>query len=95
MERKGNAKKIQAQIEVNGFLYVLLFRFIPVFNFDLISYLAGISKVRLSSFFFGTLIGIIPGTFAYNFLGSSMISSNPMIIITAVIVFVVLTFVRF
>jgi uncharacterized membrane protein YdjX (TVP38/TMEM64 family) len=92
-EWKGNAKRIQAQMEVNGFLYVLLFRFIPLFNFDLISYLAGLSKVRLTSFFFGTLIGIIPGTFAYNFLGSSMISGNPMIIITAVIVFVVLTIV--
>jgi uncharacterized membrane protein YdjX (TVP38/TMEM64 family) len=92
-EWKGNAKRIQAQMEVNGFFYVLLFRFIPLVNFDLISYLAGISKVRLTSFFLGTIIGIIPGTFAYNFLGSSMISGNPMFVITAVIVFVVLTIV--
>jgi uncharacterized membrane protein YdjX (TVP38/TMEM64 family) len=90
-EWKGNAKKIQAQMEENGFLYVLLFRFIPVLNFDLISYLAGVSKVRLSAFFFGTLIGIIPGTFAYNFLGSSIISGSPAIIAAAVGVFALLT----
>jgi uncharacterized membrane protein YdjX (TVP38/TMEM64 family) len=92
-EWKGNAQIIQVQMEKNGFLYVLLFRFLPILNFDLISYLAGISKVRFTSFFFGTLIGIIPGTFAYNFLGSSIVSGNPKIIIGAVLVFVVVTIV--
>ena len=90
---KGNGKKIQYQMEKNGFLYILLFRFLPIINFDLISYLAGISKVRISAFFFGTLIGIIPGTFAYNFLGSSFISGNPKIIMAAVFVFLLLTIV--
>lgn len=87
----GNAGKIQAQMEQNGFLYVLLFRLIPVINFDLISYMAAIAKVRFGSFALATLIGIIPGTFAYNFLGSSFISGNPKIIALAVIVFIVLT----
>jgi uncharacterized membrane protein YdjX (TVP38/TMEM64 family) len=54
-----------------GFFYVVTLRLIPLFNFDLISYTAGISKVRYQSFLFGTLLGIVPGTFAYNFLGSS------------------------
>lgn len=87
----GNAGKIQVQMEQNGFLYVLLFRLIPVINFDLISYLAAIAKVRFISFSLATLIGIIPGTFAYNFLGSSFISGNPKIILLAVLVFTVLT----
>lgn len=90
-EWSGNAKKIQSQMEQNGFLYVLLFRLIPVINFDLISYMAAIAKVRFGAFALATLIGIIPGTFAYNFLGSSFISGNPKIIILAVIVFIVLT----
>lgn len=87
----GNAAKIQTQMEQNGFLYVLLFRLIPVINFDLISYLAAIAKVRFVSFALATLIGIIPGTFAYNFLGSSFVSGNPQIIAAAVAVFIVLT----
>lgn len=90
-EWTGNAGKIQSQMEQNGFLYVLLFRFIPVINFDLISYSAAFAKVRFGSFALATLIGIIPGTFAYNFLGSSFISGNPRIIILAVVVFAVLT----
>lgn len=92
-EWTGNAGKIQAQMEQNGFLYVLLFRFIPVINFDLISYMAAIAKVRFTSFALATFIGIIPGTFAYNFLGSSFVSGNPKTIILAVVVFAVLTIV--
>ena len=87
----GNAQKIQSQMEHNGFLYVLLFRLIPVINFDLISYVAAFAKVRFASFTLATLIGIIPGTFAYNFLGSSFVSGNPKIIILAIVVFIVLT----
>lgn len=87
----GNAAKIQSQMEHNGFLYVLMFRLIPVINFDLISYLAAIAKVRFSSFALATVIGIIPGTFAYNFLGSSFVSGNPKVIALAVAVFIVLT----
>ncbi|WP_298829050.1 TVP38/TMEM64 family protein [uncultured Planococcus sp.] len=90
-EWSGNAGKIQSQMEQNGFFYVLLFRFIPVINFDLISYAAAFAKVRFTSFALATLIGIIPGTFAYNFLGSSFVTGNPQIILLAVGVFVVLT----
>ncbi|ANU13079.1 DedA [Planococcus halocryophilus Or1] len=89
--RTGNVGKIQSQMEQNGFFYVLLFRFIPVINFDLISYVAAFAKVRFTSFALATFIGIIPGTFAYNFLGSSFVSGNPKIIILAVVVFVILT----
>ena len=89
----GKVEQIQQQLEKNGFIYVLIFRLLPIFNFDLISYAAGLSKVRLLSFFLATLIGIIPGTFAYNFLGSSIVSKDPQIIIGAIVVFLVLTIV--
>ncbi|RLQ92202.1 TVP38/TMEM64 family protein [Planomicrobium sp. Y74] len=87
----GNAAKIQQQMEQNGFLYILIFRLIPVINFDLISYLAAFAKVRFGSFTSATLIGIIPGTFAYNFLGSSAASGNPKMILLASSVFILLT----
>ncbi|TWT07991.1 TVP38/TMEM64 family protein [Planococcus sp. CPCC 101016] len=90
-EWTGKAGNIQSQMEQNGFFYVLLFRFIPVINFDLISYAAAFAKVRFTSFALATLIGIIPGTFAYNFLGSSFVTGNPKIIVLAIVVFIVLT----
>jgi uncharacterized membrane protein YdjX (TVP38/TMEM64 family) len=65
----------------------LLLRLIPLFPFDLISYLAGVSKIRFRAFFIGTLFGIIPGTFAYNFLGSSIAEGRLQDILFAVSVF--------
>ncbi|SDG84123.1 Uncharacterized membrane protein YdjX, TVP38/TMEM64 family, SNARE-associated domain [Planococcus glaciei] len=83
----GNTGKIQSQMEQNGFFYVLLFRLFPGLSFDLVSYAAGVAKVRFSSFALATIIGIIPGTFALNFLGSSFISGNPKMVILGIIVF--------
>lgn len=85
------AEAIQTNLEKNGFLVVLLLRLIPLFHFDLISYVAGVSKVRLLHFSLGTFIGIIPGTFAYNFLGSSTTSGNTGIVFIAITFFAVLT----
>ncbi|MBN8207816.1 TVP38/TMEM64 family protein [Bacillus sp. NTK071] len=88
---QGKGRKLQEQLEKNGFFYVLFFRFVPLFNFDLISYSAGLSKIKFTSFFLGTLIGIIPGTFAYNFLGSSLVTGDPKVIAIAVGVFILLS----
>ncbi|NMH67588.1 TVP38/TMEM64 family protein [Bacillus sp. RO3] len=68
--------KIQEKMEENGFVYVLLLRLVPFLNFDLISYLAGMGKVRYIPFIAATGIGILPGTFGYVFLGSSLVGED-------------------
>ncbi|XQY92946.1 TVP38/TMEM64 family protein [Metabacillus sp. HB246100] len=83
-ERMERIKKI---LEKNGLLAILLLRLIPLFPFDLISYAAGLSKIKGWHFILGTLIGIIPGTFAYNFLGASTTSNSMVTIVGAVIIF--------
>ncbi|MFB1082642.1 TVP38/TMEM64 family protein [Jeotgalibacillus sp. JSM ZJ347] len=83
-------EKLQHQLEHNGFLIVLLLRLVPIFNFDLISYAAGASKVRLLPFALATLIGIAPGTFAYTFLGFSTGSDSAETIIIAVTIFAII-----
>lgn len=84
---KGKAASIQQNMEKQGFIYILILRLLPIFNFDLISYAAGISKVRFVHFLFGTVLGIIPGTFAYNFLGSSFVAGDYTYILVAVVLF--------
>lgn len=88
MEWKGSLSKVQKQLESRGLWYVLLLRLIPIFPFDLISYASGVSNVRYRSFVTGTFFGIIPGTFAYNFLGSSFAEGNVQDILVAAAVFV-------
>lgn len=83
--------KLEKQLQQKGFIYILLLRLIPIFPFDLISYGAGVAKVNFTAFLFGTLLGIIPGTFAYNFLGSSFLHEKKSYIVIAVVVFVLVT----
>lgn len=41
---------IQKQMKTNGFFYIFILRILPV-NFDVISYAAGLSKVRPMTYF--------------------------------------------
>lgn len=93
VSKKSNEKwdKLGKQLQQKGFIYILLLRLIPIFPFDFISYGAGVSKVNFTAFLSGTLLGIIPGTFAYSFLGSSFLDEKKSYIFIAVIVFVLVT----
>lgn len=84
-------EKIQEEVEKRGFFYVYFLRMIPILNFDLISYASGVSRIRFTPFYTATLLGMIPATFAYNFLGSSFLSGNLNVIIIAIVVFLVVS----
>lgn len=64
--------KIERAMERKGFMMVLLLRVAPFVPFDLVSYAAGAARVPLRAFLPATVIGTLPGTFAYNFLGASL-----------------------
>ncbi|MFC5470715.1 TVP38/TMEM64 family protein [Cohnella suwonensis] len=62
---------IERAMQRRGFTMVLLLRIAPFVPFDLVSYAAGAARVSLRAFLPATIIGTLPGTFAYNFLGAS------------------------
>ncbi|MEI5909394.1 TVP38/TMEM64 family protein [Bacillus spongiae] len=88
-EQSERTQMIRKKMEENGFFIVLLLRFLPFLNFDLISYLGGLASVKYRSFLLATGLGIIPGTLAYSFLGSSLVSGNKTIIFIAVALFLI------
>lgn len=47
-------------------------RIVPVFPFVGVNYGAGLSRIPFADFFLATLIAIVPGTFAFNLVGSSL-----------------------
>jgi uncharacterized membrane protein YdjX (TVP38/TMEM64 family) len=51
-------------------------RFIPIFSFDIVSYGAGLTKISLKTFALATLVGMTPPTFAFVYLGSSVVSAQ-------------------
>ncbi len=62
--------------EKNAINYILFLRLVPLFPFFLINLASGLTKVRMSIYFFGTLFGIMPGSFVYCNAGSNLASIN-------------------
>ena len=60
------------ELETRGFSYLLFLRLVPVFPFFLINLAAGLTRLPLRTFFFATMIGIIPGGFVYVNAGASL-----------------------
>ncbi|MCI0387225.1 MAG: TVP38/TMEM64 family protein [Acidobacteria bacterium] len=54
-----------------GFKVVLLSRLSPVFPFTLLNYFLGLTNVGVSSYVLANLIGMLPGSFLYVYLGAT------------------------
>lgn len=59
-------------IQEKGWQFVLFLRVIPVIPFDVVSYLAGASRVRLRDYLFSTLLGELPGAIILVIFGSTL-----------------------
>lgn len=71
--RGGNAlTKVRADLQRNGFSYLLAIRLIPVVPFWLVNLAAALSGMRLSQFAAATFIGISPATFVIASIGAGV-----------------------
>jgi uncharacterized membrane protein YdjX (TVP38/TMEM64 family) len=66
----------QKKLKGNGFYFIFILRVIPIVNFDLVSFLAGISRLKFRPYIFATLLGVLPGTLAANLVGDSLTEGN-------------------
>ncbi len=71
---KHKAEQFEDGIERQGFFVILIMRLIPLIPFDIISYGAGLSKIKFLDFLLGTLVGIIPGVIIYVNLGDQALN---------------------
>ena len=69
---RGKLAAWDAKLAANGFTAVLLIRLVPNLPFDLQNYGLGFSRVRFSAYAPATVLGMIPGSFAYVYLGYSL-----------------------
>ncbi|MEM9369427.1 MAG: VTT domain-containing protein, partial [Planctomycetota bacterium] len=51
---------------------ILVSRLIPFISFDVVSYVAGLTSIRLLSFAVATTLGVLPASFAFAALGAGM-----------------------
>jgi uncharacterized membrane protein YdjX (TVP38/TMEM64 family) len=66
------AGKIADGFCANAFTYLLFLRLVAVVPFFLVNLVPALVGVKLTTFVAATFIGIIPGTFAFAFLGSGL-----------------------
>jgi uncharacterized membrane protein YdjX (TVP38/TMEM64 family) len=75
-KRIGGAAKAMAEgFETDAFNYLLFLRLAPIFPFLVINIVPAFFKVTLRTYAGATFLGILPGTFAYAFLGAGIGSS--------------------
>ena len=72
-------------------LLIFLSRLIPFFSFDLVSYCAGLTNIKVKTFFVATFFGMIPMTFLFTHMGGLiMVHSYVPLLLNGVILIVFL-----
>jgi uncharacterized membrane protein YdjX (TVP38/TMEM64 family) len=66
---------VDAAVAEQGFRIVLLLRLSPLIPFNLLNYALGLTRVRLRDYVLASLIGMVPGTLLYVYLGSLVTSA--------------------
>lgn len=61
----GAVAKLEAGFRENAFSYLLILRLIPLFPFFLVNIAPAFFNMRVGPYAFATMIGMIPGVFAY------------------------------
>jgi uncharacterized membrane protein YdjX (TVP38/TMEM64 family) len=91
---RGRNTNIDGDIEKHGLSIMLFLRLAFIFPFDPLSYAAGLSSMRFSHFIIGSVIGVLPEMFAYNYLGTSiddLFSRRSLVAVIIIISFAVLS----
>lgn len=65
-------EKLSGGFREDAFNYLLFLRLVPVFPFWLVNIAPAIAGVGLGTFAVTTLVGIVPGTFAFSLAGSGL-----------------------
>ena len=71
-----NSQRFGRITEKYGPFGIFILRINPLTSTDLISYLAGLSRMRLSRFVIATTLGLAPLVFSQTYLGSDIIKEN-------------------
>lgn len=92
---KKDMSKLENAMKKGGFFLVFILRLIPLFPFDVISYVAGFSGVKFKDFALATILGTVPGIFVFVNVGdkaTDISSSNFYLSIALLVGLIVLSF---
>lgn len=67
----GFVAKFEAGFRENAFSYMMVLRLVPLFPFFIVNIVPAFLGVKLRTYFFATLFGIIPGSMTYTLIGAA------------------------
>lgn len=85
--------KYENRFFTHGLRTVMLLRLIPVFPFNILNYLLGVTRVSNRDYIIGTSLGIIPGTIAYVYFGEAIAMLSVVNIICALLAIIGLVYI--
>lgn len=65
----GRLKQLKQGVENEGWRFIAFVRLVPLFPFNLLNYALGLTRIRLSHYILASYICMLPGGFAYTYLG--------------------------
>lgn len=80
-------ESVDAFFERHGVYAILIARLLPFISFDVVSYAAGLTSMRLRSFLVATGVGQLPATLVYSYAGEMLTGGAKTIVYGLLILF--------
>jgi uncharacterized membrane protein YdjX (TVP38/TMEM64 family) len=68
----GRLKALDERLHEHGFSGLLIIRLLPIFPFNGVNFGCGLTSIRTRDYIAATAIGIVPGTFIYQYLFATL-----------------------
>lgn len=65
----GRTEQLVVGVEREDWRFVAFVRLVPLFPFNVLNYALGLTRIRVSRYMLVSYIAMLPGTFAYTYLG--------------------------
>src|SRR3989304_6047873 len=65
----GRLKQLVEGVEAEGWRFVAFVRLVPLFPFNLLNYMLGLTRIRLFHYVVTSFVCMLPGAIAYTYLG--------------------------
>lgn len=68
----GRWSAVDAEMRQGGLFYLFAIRLLPIIPYGIVNFIAGLTSIKFSDYFLGTLLGTLPGILPFVMMGSGL-----------------------
>jgi uncharacterized membrane protein YdjX (TVP38/TMEM64 family) len=68
----GKWQSLDLEMEQGGFFYMFAIRLLPLIPYGMVNFAAGLTSIKFRDYFFGTLLGTVPGILPFVMMGAGL-----------------------